>query len=501
MNDFEDDEALARLRAADPAQGAHPDLHRLSERLRGRTPLGSRSRGTADYAHTSDTAVRVADPSVRTGRGGLLVAASVAALALAGGGFAVGATVAGGEDGRSVAGQETDHGSPETLREGDREGTGDAASSEVTTAENYGGDGASGVSPLGPVVPVAGSSLSTERTTGAVLAPADGSPTGAAQALQPYAEALGIAGEVQDYDSGADVVDPADARSLHLYEQGSLQSLDYANPALDPWCQETVEDAARQGYKPFGDQGPQEIECAPQGELPGEEEAIAAARELLAEAGIDDSGYVFSVESQEDWIAEALPGAGEDDAQEGTQDDAAVTAEPPDATGDEEVGAEELLGGGEATEISVLAHDPDLPVADFRTWRFSVTGAGVSYASIQLGNMVQLGDYEVISPVEAVDRANDTRFQSLGVYIPGLPYDGTYEEQWEDPEPLPAVQPGDPIPFPVGEATVTGAELHTGVLSLWDGTEFLVPAWHLTDGAGNSWDVLGLTEDSLDFTP
>lgn len=486
MNDFEDDEALARLRAADPAQGAHPDLHRLSERLRGRTPLGSGTRGATDYAHTSDTAVRVSDPSVRTGRGGLLVAASVAALALAGGGFAVGATVADGEDGQhSVAGQETDHGSSEPLRED----AGDAASSEVATADSYGGDdSASGASPLGPVVPVAGSGLSTERSSGAVLAPAGGSPTGAAQALQPYAEALGIEGEVQDYDSGADVVDASDARSLHLYEQGSLQSLDYANPALDPWCQETVADAARQGYKPFGDQGPQEIECAPRGELPGEEEAITAARELLAEAGIDDTGYVFSVESQEGWIAEVLPGAGVDDAEGGTDDNAVVTAEPP-----------ELPGGDEATEVSVVAHDPDLPVVDFRTWRFSVTGAGVSYASIQLGDMVQLGDYEVISPVEAVDRANDARFQHLGVYIPGLPYDGTYEEQWEDPEPLPAVRPGDPIPFPVGEATVTGAELHTGVLSLWDGTEYLVPAWHLTDGAGNSWDVLGLTEDSLDF--
>lgn len=468
MNDFEDDEALARLRAADPAQGAHPDLHRLTERLRGRAPLGSGSQSAPTYAHTSDTAVRVSDPSVRTGRGGLLVAASVAALALAGGGFAVGATLADDGDGQdSLAARDSDPDSPEaprgTLNAADRVSS-DAASSEAATAEGY-DEGFGGAGALGPVVPVAGSDLSTQRTSGAVLAPADGPATGAAEALQRYAEALGIEGEVQDYGSGADLVDATDARSLHLNQQGALESLDYANPALDPWCEQTVAEAAREDYKPFGEQGPQEVECAPLGELPSEDEAIAAARQFVAELGIDDSDLAFSIATEQGWFAYQ-----------------------PD--GDEA-----------AAEVSVVASDPDRPMEGYREWSFSVTGAGVSYASIYLGELVPLGDYEVISPVEAVERANDARFQSLGVYIPGLLYEDTFEAEWEEPEPLPQVEPGDPIPYPVGEATITGAELHTGVLSLWDGTEFLVPSWHLSDGAGNSWDVLGLTEDSLDFLP
>lgn len=494
MNDFED-EALARLRAADPAQGAHPNLHRISERLRGRTPLGSQqplgSPSLKDPAgqslsQTSDTVVRVMDPHHRTGRGGLLVAASVAALAMAGGGYAVGASVAGGDDPRgTVAAQ--DEGQEDSSTAADSMDAAESGSAESYTASSdSGGDMGGGY--LGPVIPVAGEGLSTERTTGAVYAPAGGAASGAVDQLRPYAEGLGIEGEVQDYGAGADLTDATDGRAVHLYVHGGQTSFDYTNPALDSWCQQAMDEAKDLGYSPFGAGGPQEIECATLGEPPSGDQAISAAQELLDQAGVDHTGYTFSVEEAFGWF-DTGPAMG---------DAASSTAEPDSLTLEEDT---TMLADEEMTAVSVVASDPDSPVGDYRTWHFSVTSAGVSSASVQLGELVELGDYEVISATEAVERANDVRFQQLGVYIPDLEYAESYGEEWQEPEPLPAVEPGGVIPFPLGEATITEADLHTGVLALWDGTEFLVPAWNLTDADGNSWQVLGLAEDALDFTP
>ena len=247
------------------------------------------------------------------------------------------------------------------------------------------------------------------------------------------------------------------------------------------------------GDSPFGEGGPQEIECATLGEPPSEDQAISAAQALLDQAGVDYTGYDFSVEPTFGWF----------DTGFGIDDGASSTAEPDSLNLEEHSAklAEQLIAEEELTEVSVTASTPDSPVDDYRTWHFSVNSAGVSSASVQLGGVTNLGDYEVISATEAVERANDVRFQQLGVYIPDLEYDAFYGDEWDEPEPLPAVEPGGAIPFPLGEAVITDADLHTGVLTLWDGTEFLVPAWNLTDADGNSWQVLGLAEDALDFTP
>ena len=127
----------------------------------------------------------------------------------------------------------------------------------------------------------------------------------------------------------------------------------------------------------------------------------------------------------------------------------------------------------------------------------------VSAHEPQFGDYVELGDYPVISPAEAVERVTDVRFQQLGAYIPTLDYydESGYYEEWVEPEPLPPIAPGELIPYPLTESAVTTAELHTGIVSLWDGTEFIVPVYDLSDGQGNHWQVMGLAEEALDFTP
>lgn len=494
MNTFDEDEALARLRAADPASGAHPDLHRISQRLQGQTPLNSGSGGFS-FSDTSDIAVRVHDPSVRTGRGGILVAAAVAALALGAGGYALGTTTA-HDDTPTVAANDSssEHNSSAGTDEGfdhgvsaaaDGDDAADMSGDEAMSEDSMGGGYA------GPVIPVAGEGLSTERTTGMVYG---ASPEGAwsegeaKDLLQGYADRLGIEGTVQDEDVDfAHVVDATDGRNLAVYSYGTNRSLDYTNPTLDPWCEDMRAEMASSegdyGWFGYGSEGPSDITCAELGPTPDEATAIATAEEFLSQLEVDYTGYTFQIQP---------PYSPEMDEMGGS--DAAYATSAP---------GESQLYDPEITSTEVVVSTTDGPLAGFQDWHLSVTSEGVSYASIQFGDYIELGDYPVISPAEAVERVNDVRFQQLGAYIPTLDYydESGYYEEWVEPEPLPPIAPGELIPYPLTESEVTKVELHTGIVSLWDGTEFIVPVYDLSDGQGNHWQVMGLAEEALDFTP
>lgn len=497
MSTFDEDEALARLRAADPASGAHPDLHRISQRLRGQTPLDSGSGGFA-FSDTSDTAVRVHDPDVRTGRGGILVAAAVAALALGGGGYALG-TTAGDDNTPTVAASDSSsddansavtHDSGPALDQGvsaaAEGGAVDMSGDEAMSEEGMGGGGGY----AGPVIPVAGEGLSTERTTGTVYgASADSAGPGEelTDLLQGYADRLGIEGTVQDEDGHfAHVIDSADGRNLAAYSNGATSSLDYTNPTLDPWCEDMrtqmADSGEDYGWFGYGSGGPADITCTELGPRPDDATALATAEEFLAQLEVDYSGYTLQVQTYDPEIY-------------GTQEgDGAYATSAP---------GESHPLGPENTSTEVIVSTTDGPLEGYHDWHLSVTSEGVSYASIQFGDYVELGDYPVISPAEAVERVNDVRFQQLGAYIPTLDYydESGYYEEWVEPEPLPPIAPGELIPYPLTESAVTTAELHTGIVSLWDGTEFIVPVYDLSDGQGNHWQVMGLAEEALDFTP
>lgn len=514
MNDYQDDEALARLRGADPATGAHPDLHKISALLRGRTPLGRTQSGSGSYAATasgsadSSTAVRINDPSMRTGRSGLLVAASVAALSLGGGGYALGAATAGGGDGgggTSVAASTTDSEGSDSSADGsgDASGRDDQAMVGMSTEGDMDADEAHGESAsssgggnyVGPVIPVPGPGLSTKRTTGPVWVPDTSSSGDTSQMLRDYAAALGIEGDFQEDEGyGGSVTDSTDGRTLSVYDYSGL-NIDYSNPALDSYCAEMVAEMSEGGYSWFGPGGPTDLECATLGDPPAEDAAITMAQDFLTEIGIDYSGYEFSA----DYTSRGIACIG---VAEG--DEAATTAAPDDGgISDSECGEgyTEIVDDGMA-DVSVRATGSTSPAGDYRPWHFSVTSEGVSYANVAMVNYVELGDYEVISPAEAVERLSDSRFQHIGAWIPDADYSyPEYTEEWIEPDRVPVPAAGEPLPFPLTESPVTNATLETGVISLWDGTEYLVPVYALSDGQGNYWEVLGLTEESLDFTP
>lgn len=545
MNDHED-EALARLRRTDPAVGSHPDLHALTHRLRRRTPLGrgtddrstgsvegNRAAGSAEgypaagsggdrfemgpaeagftFSGEGSRAVRVQESGVGRSRVGMTAAAAVVAAAIGVGGYALGLDNGRGDLETAVASAERKAASEaeqpseelieayqELAAEQDDSALGDAAMGGVSAEGSW--ESASDVDmgwSMGPAVPVASEGLSEEGTTGEVLAMKAMEDDPADQVTEAAA-ALGIRGNVEADEHYAAIYDPVDGRSLNYYAYGSSGSLDYNNPALDAYC-------AEQGMGWFGQDGPTDLVCAEAAPAPSSAEAITITSEFAEQMGIDTAGLEFEVLDESYYLEDyALFGELEEtDELEGT--DGAEAASSPDLLGAGEEFLGSWLGDPGATgpqSVTVLVRDPASPAAGYLEWHLEVSSEGVVFATIPLTTFSSLGQYDVVSPAAAVDRIGDPRYNQVGLYIPDVEHSVPYwSEEWEEPPAVAPLDSGSPIPYPVTETTVTGAELHQGVLSLWDGTEYVVPTYNLTDGNGNEWQVLGLAEDALDFTP
>lgn len=454
MADNHDDEALNRMRAADPARGSSPDQASLRRKLLDRTPLGHWAPGAAGdrFANSaSDTAVRVNDGTTSGSRVTVVAAAAAAALAIAAGGYTVGAQTADDDEGGAgVAATDADR---DAARDAAEERLDSAAAEDAATGEASGGDtgGAESASaayyPYGPTVLEAGPDLSTEAGTGEVrvLRPAD---IDQSEFLTSWAEALDIEGEVQEMDGQY-----ADFTSGAVYlsvTTGVSTDFNYSNMLADPYCAEMYgeDGGSLDESAPFTAE-----DCLPAGDVPDEEEAIAEAKDFLATTGIPLEGLEWSTQTYE---------------------------------GD--------------PQVNVSGKWEDRPSNSFEV---TVSAAGVSGAYGSLGEYESLGEYPVLSPAAAVERASDPRFAWSGVWIPRLDEGVELLEETElsqEPEPF-DVAAGAPIPFPVNEATIVEATLDTGILSLNDGTEVLVPAYDLVDEDGLHHAVLALSDDALDFTP
>jgi len=106
---------------------------------------------------------------------------------------------------------------------------------------------------------------------------------------------------------------------------------------------------------------------------------------------------------------------------------------------------------------------------------------------------VMLGEYPTISAAEAVARLSDPRFTPHPWHQPDPPgpQDGA------DPPEVPP-EPGAPLPWPVHEVRLVGAELSVGGYTYDSGdTWWMLPTWILTDERGQTWSVLAVTEDAL----
>ncbi|GAA1056683.1 hypothetical protein GCM10009571_17560 [Agromyces luteolus] len=280
--------------------------------------------------------------------------------------------------------------------------------------------------------------LSTTAGTAAAYAfdaPAASDP-GTIAAL---AAALGVAGEPVLAD-GAWTVGPQDgtAPTLWVSLDGTM-SFSYSDPGLDPWMCEEGADV-----------------CEPSGDIPSEDAAIDALRDLLASAGRDPGAYEFSSETWEGAVTRT------------------ASAWP--------------VVDGQRIDTG---------------WSVEVTDDGLYSAYGALAELVPLGDYPVVSEQEAFERLSDPRFGAQMTIMPFAVREQASDEvaEWVPPTDPPAVpSAGTPLSWPVNDVDIVEARL--GLASQWqpDGSVLVVPAFEFTDSDGGAWSVVAVADERLDFS-
>jgi len=141
-----------------------------------------------------------------------------------------------------------------------------------------------------------------------------------------------------------------------------------------------------------------------------------------------------------------------------------------------------------------------------------VVATGVQSVYGALAPTVPLGDYDVVSPTEAVARLGDPRFgPSYGGVMP-LAADGVARSDsggavtdiapapMDEPTVPPTPSAGSPLAWPVQDVTLVSARLGLGLTTLPDGASVLVPTYELADADGMTWTVIAVADDDLDFS-
>lgn len=479
-----EDDVVARLRAADPAVGAEPDLDALRVAVgeRVRTDAGEDAgevTGQAGARRTDELAAARA----RRWTSWPARAAAVAAAALVvggGGGYAIGASGGGGAGADTAA--EVTALPPISLDGGGRGGGagGDSAGAAVPEGADIAAEGiAPQSSAAGDTASSAGmtlpyqsgrtvfhqSGLSDEAGTAEVWG-LDAPAAYTREAAAAAAEALGVSGEPREQDWGWEV-GPQDGTSatLSLGLDGTV-GLSYWDPATDPWaCQvgtseaeQAVEDAAEGG----GDVG---IEPAPAqecgerdlGPAPDGDAAVSVLRDAMTALDVDVDAFEFAVE---DW-------------------------------------------GDDHYRYVTAYHVVDGRQTGLQ-WSASLTGGGLQSLHGFTAPVVPLGEYAVVSPSEAADRLGDPRFH-VGwgpvTWLEGRDPYVAMEQRGQAWEPtLPSTpSAGAAVSWPVDEVTIVEARLGVAHHSAPDGAAMLVPSYELVGDDGSVWSVIAVADEHLDM--
>lgn len=266
------------------------------------------------------------------------------------------------------------------------------------------------------------------------------------------AAALGVAGS-PEMTYGAWSVGATDGTGpvVTLSADGTA-SLGYYDPTTDPWsCTAVTEESAVE---------PEPCEQRDLGPAPQGEDAMARLRALLGSLGQDAASFELVAEDYGD-VAYSY------------------------------VTAYQVIDG----QRTGLA------------WSASFTGAGLQSLYGSLARVVEIGEYEVISPVEAVERLGDPRF-GFGwggpiAYADGATVrEGDAVQSVEPTVPtVPAtVTAGSRLSWPVTEVTIVSARLGVALHTQVDGAAVLAPTYELTSADGGIWTVLAVADAALDFS-
>jgi len=449
---------VARLAAADPAAGVEPDLARL------RAAVEERRRAAPADELAARRLRRLTTWPAR--------AAAVAAAALVvggGGGYAVGLAAAGG------GGDATTADAPIVLEApGGAGSVAEAAPDLAGAADVDGGRGgydATWGGWYGRTVFHA-SGLTGGATSATAWALDATSVSG--QAAAAAAEALGVPGEPR-LEYGSWVVGPNDGNgpTVQLMADGA-GSLSFWDPTVDVWyCGAVPERSAREGEAaaepapdaPVSDGGgvdpvaPDVCDERDLGDAPSAGAAEDALREAMASLGVDPAAFEFAVEDV------------------GDRAHAYVTAYH--------------VLDGQRTGLA---------------WNASFTGAGMASLYGFTATLVELGEYDVVPPAEAVERLNDPRFGagwSGPVILAGGARDAMevapVPEEPDGVPPTPA-RPGAAFAWPVRDVTIVAARLGLAQLATGDGATVLAPSYELTADDGSVWSVIAVAERHLDLS-
>lgn len=468
------DEALERLRGADPAAGIEPS-QRFAALLAGRIsratedddgaapdfPAGAAA-GLAGEAwgpvggdpdddpddgvdagadvpgdHT-DEAATTAPPADRRRPPHHYLAAAAAAVALVAGGFVVGTQVGGGQEYAAAPISLSSSQRPAYGSEGMGVSGGGIAFDWMAGLER---------------VSFSAAALGTQEGEAAGYG-LDISEAATPERLQEVTTALGfegtptfINGSWSLHDSGSYFnAYPSDVIHFSVNGPSPDRSSAYA------WCEECEVDG--DGTNAFTD-GTESASASP------DERGEAALRQLILTVGEDPGQFTY---------------------------------EPPD-TGAAAVGATGMVATRvvDGQETTTLTFGIDLNSRSY--WGY-------------LGDVVTLGTYPVVSEQEGFDRLSDRRFAATRSAWPPF-VNGEYNISTEDgSNPLtvtipdgaapPAPSPG-PVAWPVAEVTLSSARLGLAVHHQPDGTALLLPAYEFADDDGNAWSVIAVAEEALDL--
>lgn len=260
--------------------------------------------------------------------------------------------------------------------------------------------------------------------------------------LRALADALGVTGEVRE-EYGSFTIGSYDKGEpvVSLYGDGTA-SFSFTDPTKDVWFCDSA--------------GAGECEERDLGDAPQGEDAIEQAREVLVTLGQDPASFEFEVS---------------DSAEYGSSDYSSVSAH-------------RVLDGQRTGDI----------------WGVSFTGAGAQSAWGSLAELVELGEYDVISPAAAVERLNDPRFGATGSsYPPG--WMGPAARMYDGAEPSSprTLESGDSFDWPVDAVTITSERLGLAQHHLGDGAVALVPSYELSSADGRTWSVIAVADAHLNF--
>ena len=447
-----EDAAVARLRAADPGAGVGPDTVAL------RSAVDER-RAAPDVP--ADVPDELAARRSRRWTGWPAKIAGVAAAALViggGGGYAIGAA----GDSPAPAAAAISLQAPG----GALSGTAPTAAQDSAASESSlmaAGDASRSYWPgmYGRTVFTA-SGLSDAGTVAHAWA-LDAAQSFNEQTIAAAAAALGVAGTPVLAD-GWWTVGPNDgtAATVQLYADGT-GSLSYWDPAKDTWACATVtgEGLSKSETDPSVGIAPEPDPCTQRdlGPAPQGDAATNQLRDILTALGVDPAGFELVAEEYGDPLMSYVTAYGVLD--------------------------------GQRTGL---------------TWSATLTGAGVQSLYGSTAPLVDLGEFQVISPVEAVQRLSDPRFGSgSGWYGPlmadaGIAVDDTAAAPMEPPTVPPTATAGSAISWPVDQATIVQARLGVAIQTQVNGSALLVPTYELTSDDGGIWTVIAVADSHLDFS-